>query len=253
MKHLLTSNSIAQHVAKGYGTGKGASYKPWLEIRHVSSSGKSTRVQGWHTKRMHSFLSDLEYNFFLLLEWDDDILDIQEQFPLFPQEEINEICDALAVRIPRLPKATVEMVRTTDFLVTSKIGKEAWSIKPARQLENKRVLEKLDIERAYWERRGIPFSVITENEIETIPAKNIRWFHGNRTNDTPSDLLRKIRGVLESVIPTSILGEACREADELLGLTAGSSMSAVKHFIASKKWKVNIAKEISPQKPLALL
>jgi len=55
---------------------------------------------------MQTFFSDPEYHFFLLLEWDDNITDIREQFPLTPQEEINEICEILRIKFPefREPK-----------------------------------------------------------------------------------------------------------------------------------------------------
>lgn len=141
------------------GTGKGKNYKPWIRVHDISSLGKSTRRRGRKTDRTHTFFSDLEYHFFLLLEWDDSVVDIQEQYPLFPQAEIEQIADALGVKVPHIVGEKAPMTMTTDFLVTTKIGKEAWSIKPARALEKRRTLEKLEIERIYWDRRGVSFGM----------------------------------------------------------------------------------------------
>jgi len=107
--YLATASSISQHIAAGYGQGQGCDYKPWLEIRHVPSLGKSSRVKGWKTQRVHNFLSGLELSYFYLLEWNDRVIDIQEQFPLLPQKEITEICQYLGIRPPRAPGAKVDV------------------------------------------------------------------------------------------------------------------------------------------------
>ncbi len=49
------------------GTGIGSEYKPWLKIQDISSLGRSTRLKGIKTDRQHEFLSDLEQNYFYLL------------------------------------------------------------------------------------------------------------------------------------------------------------------------------------------
>jgi len=61
---------------------------------------------------MHSFLSQLELQVFFLLDWEDEVVDIREQFPLFPQETTKEICQALGLKHPQEPKAETEMVMT---------------------------------------------------------------------------------------------------------------------------------------------
>lgn len=249
---LTTKGSIARHHAAGFGTGTGADYKPWINVHHFSSSGKSTRASGWHTGRMQTFFSDPEYHFFLLLEWDDNVTDIREQFPLTPQEEINEICGILGIKIPRIPGAEAEMTRTTDFLVTTKSGEEAWAIKPAKKLEDLRILEKLDIERTYWERRGIPFGVSTEKEIDPTTVKNIQWIHKNRTFEGDEETLPTIRKYLEAELGDTALWEVCRDGDELLGLNTGDCLAAAKHFIATKTWKIDITKPLSTRTKLSL-
>jgi hypothetical protein len=70
---------------------------------------------------------------------------------------------------------------TTDFLVTINIdGKDvdiARTIKFKDDLNNKRVLEKFEVERRYWEKQGIDWGIVTEEEIIKDLAQNISYIH----------------------------------------------------------------------------
>ena len=62
---------------------------------------------------------------------------------------------------------------TTDFLITitnsGGTTHVARTIKPSKELENERTIEKFEIERSYWEERGIDWGIITEKEIAKEP------------------------------------------------------------------------------------
>src|SRR5690625_7943446 len=45
------------------------------------------------------------------------------------------------------------------------------------QLLEERVIEKFEIEREYWERKGISWGMVTEEEIDKIMARNISYIH----------------------------------------------------------------------------
>src|SRR5690625_5548923 len=70
---------------------------------------------------------------------------------------------------------------TTDFLLTVDKGQGvfevAHTIKMKNQLLEERVLEKFEIEREYWERKGISWGMVTEEEIDKIMARNISYIH----------------------------------------------------------------------------
>ena len=51
---------IARFRKEGRGEGFGADYKPWLTARDVPSRGRSHRVLGVTTGRVHHLLSDIE-------------------------------------------------------------------------------------------------------------------------------------------------------------------------------------------------
>lgn len=68
--------------------------------------------------RTHHLLSDLEFWYLLLLEFSEQVVDIREQFPLFPTPAAQEIAANLGISYPRYPSRTVPFVMTTDFVVT---------------------------------------------------------------------------------------------------------------------------------------
>src|SRR5699024_11156797 len=157
-------------------------YQPWLKIQDVSSLGRSTRLKGIKTGRQHEFLSDLERNYFYLTEFSDADLDIREQFPLLPQEETIVIAEELGIKHAADPKTGDPIVMSTDFLLTVDKGQGAFevahTIKTKDKLLAERVLEKLEIDLLYWERRGISWAIVTEAEIDRTVAGTISYIHG---------------------------------------------------------------------------
>jgi len=74
-KYSVDEALIARYLKEGRGTGFGADYKPWLKIYDVPSLGRSHRLRGIKTGRVHHFLSDIEANLFYLLDWHDAVVD----------------------------------------------------------------------------------------------------------------------------------------------------------------------------------
>ncbi|TDR80675.1 hypothetical protein [Paludibacterium purpuratum] len=81
-RYDFDESKVQRYLAEGCGVGRLASYKPWLTVHDVPSSGRVSRIQGWHTGRIHHLLSDGETGLFLLFDWEDNVSDIREQFPL---------------------------------------------------------------------------------------------------------------------------------------------------------------------------
>ncbi|WP_259332009.1 TnsA endonuclease N-terminal domain-containing protein [Pseudomonas sp. GW101-3H06] len=183
-RYEIDEAKIQKFLKEGRGRGEGAHYLPWLTIQDVPSSGRSTRALGSTTGRTHHLLSDLETGLFLILDRSSLVIDIREQFPL-PREETQRIAASMGVKHPREPKAGNEIVITTDFLITMRQGSETWlvarSVKPAGELEKKRVLEKQEIERRYWSSQSVSFGIVTENEIPKELVKNLRFLSEMRS------------------------------------------------------------------------
>ena len=112
--------------------------------------------------RQYEFLSDLERDYFYLLEFSDVVDDIREQYPLLQMEETLLISEGHPID----PRTQEPIVMTTDFIVTTNGNKNtnvARTIKYKNDLANERVLEKFEIERVYWERQGIDWVIVTES------------------------------------------------------------------------------------------
>ena len=92
-KRETTRTVIERRIEEGRGQGTGVDYKPWLVVQDVSSRGLVHRIKGWKAERVHHLLSNLERDYFYLLEWSLSVTDIREQFPLLPLAETLEIAD----------------------------------------------------------------------------------------------------------------------------------------------------------------
>ena len=179
--------NIETRLKEGRGTGIGEDYIPWIKIQDVASKGRATRVKGIKTNRQHELLSDMERDYFYLLDFSDDIVDIREQYPLLPIEDTMDIALELGVKHPSDPQSGEPIVMTSDFLITlcrnNKYIEVARTIKSKDDLMNRRILEKFEIERLYWKRKEIDWGIVTGEEINKQTAHNISFVHGYKTLD----------------------------------------------------------------------
>jgi hypothetical protein len=174
-----TEAKINKYQKEGRGQGEGINYIPWLSIQNVPSNGRVHRIKGFKTSRIHHLLSDLERDYFYLLEWSDAVLDIREQYPLNREMTMN-IADELNIRHPKDNVTQTPIVMTTDFLITlrfeSNVFHIATTIKPAANLDELRIQEKFEIEREYWERYNVHWSIVTESDLPKVMCRNIGIF-----------------------------------------------------------------------------
>jgi hypothetical protein len=96
-----TEEKIEQMIRDGRGQGEGKDYLPWLQVGDFSSQGRSHRVNGIKINRIHHFFSDLEQQYYYILMWQDDVIDIREQFPLLPVSHTESIAEELGVKHPQ--------------------------------------------------------------------------------------------------------------------------------------------------------
>jgi hypothetical protein len=183
-RQAWTEEKIGKRIADGIGQGSGRDYKPWLKVsRPMTSIGTSNRSGGRTTGRVHHFLSDIERNAFLIYDWADSVVDIREQFPL-DRGETRAIADAMGVRHSIYSGSDVPVVMTTDFLLDTVVDgrpmQAARAVKPAAKLADRRVLEKLEIERRYWVQRGVDWGIVTERDLPPVLIENLTWLAGPR-------------------------------------------------------------------------
>jgi hypothetical protein len=260
-KYLTTPESIKKRITEGRGQGRGSEYEPWHRIQDVPSQGLATRILGWKTEREHHFLSKLELLFFFILEWSPTVQDIREQYPLSMNETLA-IAQQLGVRHATDPHTNYPVVMTTDFLITIhrpiSFGDTACTIKYSKALSSVRVMEKFEIERLYWKERGIKWGIVTEKDINPILARNVEWIHSYKDPHTLTPLTQKTINHIESNLSPKVVKENAplcdltNSCDEELGLPIGSSLMAVRYFIATRRWQINMSEPIQVSKRLLL-
>lgn len=151
------------------GTGYGKDYIPYITTSEFNSQGTTSVIKDWKTGRGVHCLSQGEALWYYILRWDDNNVDVREQYPI-PVSETVKIAHENGFKHP----VNESHVMTTDFLVTEKDGSlHAYSVKPDREL-NKRTLELLCIEKIYWTRHNVMFDMLFKTDVNIVLASNIR-------------------------------------------------------------------------------
>lgn len=248
----MTENKIKKWLKEGRGQGIGIDYKPWLVVQDVPSEGRSHRERGIKIPRQYTFLSDLEDRFFNILEYSPRVVDIREQYPLLPIEETIDIANVMGVEHPTDPTTGVRTVMTTDFLVTLHLDQKnslrAWTVKYADRLKDGRVIEKFEIERRYWQRQGVKWSILTENEINKTLADSIKFvrnYYNLATSSlftayTPEELNCYACQLAEKLCGTVSVRDVCRGFDEEAGFEKGNSLALFKHLVITRQINIDL-------------
>lgn len=179
----VTEADVERWIAQGYGQGEGALYKPWLTVRDVPSKGRSHRPPCLKSGRELHLLSDREMACFLHAQFSPIVVDIREQFALLPRESTEQIADVMGVRHPRYFGSRANQVMTTDFLLTLRSANHGYryiaiSVKPSDKLlpleKNRRTQELLEIERRYWNARGIDWRQFSDQHMNPMVIKTLQ-------------------------------------------------------------------------------
>ncbi len=257
--------NIKTRISEGRGSGIGKLYIPWIKIQDVASNGRATRIKGIKTDRQHELLSDLERDYFYILDFCDDVVDIREQYPLLPIEETMDIAMELGIKHPTDPKSGEPIVMTSDFLITLRNGSSyielVRTIKFKDDLINKRILEKFEIERVYWKRKEIDWGVVTEQEIDKITAHNISFVHGYKNMESIDsfseisnlDIKDLIYEFLKRIIGDNrSMRSICSEFDQDMSLEKGSGLSIFKYLVINKIIDIDIKEKIDVNKNIVI-
>lgn len=145
-------------------------YRPWIHSRELTSGSGKRHVfpDIYHPERMIHLMSNLEKEVYFMLRGNEKVVELFEQVCL-ELEETSRICEQMHYIHPRKPFSNELNIMTTDFVVYVETEKgmefRAYAVKPAKDLEDVRVIEKLKIEQLYWERKHIRWEIITECNI----------------------------------------------------------------------------------------
>lgn len=249
-----TNGKCQRYLSEGRGTGEGKEYKPWLRIQDFPSSGRATRLLGNKTNRIHHLFTDSQTRCFYIWEWDKRVIDIREHYPLVDLEETIDTED-VNLDLFKDKVSGENYVITTTFLLTVKMDNGdvkyfARSVKSKEQLNKKITCEKLEIERRYWEAKGIHWAIITEENIPKIKAKNIEWLHGviNEYKDygISSKEIVELCAILLDYLSDkdAAIRKILNDFDRANDLVKGTSIFLFKYLIVSGVIDIDLNNEI---------
>lgn len=81
---------------------------------------------------------------------------------------------------------------SSDFLVNTsdKVNpKFVLQAKYEEALQDHRTVEKLELERRYWEKKKIPWMLITEKDVPKVVFQNISWLYPAQSDELESPVL----------------------------------------------------------------
>lgn len=223
-----------------------SNYEPFIKVHDLSSQGLSSIIHGFSSGRNHHLLSNLELSIFLLFDWNNNVIDIKEQYALDPI-----ITDELAVdaRIKHPVFKGENKIMSSDFLVSFNNPRHQMSFqaKYSCDLNDKRVVEKLEIERRYWKRKNIPWHIITEKQIPKTLTENVRWLQSALCAETKvpnlDEKLVQLLRISSQFKRSDKLTDFAKKIDHAYQQPIGESLADIRQLIAWRYIRVDLTKK----------
>lgn len=239
------------------GEGEGDKYLPWMTIQDMPSQGRVSRVYGYKTKRIHHFFSDMETRVYYLFSWNDSVIDLRESYPLLDLE--SAIQDKKGLDFSKLvdKESGTPYILTTTFLITLRDANNqeyyvARSIKASEKLEHNYIIEHYEVERRYWQSKGVDWGIITQKDINLTRAKNIEWVYPALIDEemefeTKQELSTELLNYLHN--SDNAVRKTTAYFDTKMKLPSGTGLFLFRYLIASKNIPVDMDREIDVNVP----
>jgi hypothetical protein len=263
-RYGIDEDKIARFVKEGRGQGHGAEYRPWLTIHDVSSLGRSSRIHSRKIGREHHLLSDLETSMFLLLEWSDAVIDIREQFPL-DRDITRSIAAEMGILHPADMQSKTDIVMTTDFMVDVQNKNESTlmvrTVKLSSELDDVRILEKLEIDRRYWvDLKGVDWGLVTEHDLPEQRIKILLWLHEMQSLEhlvTPYPGYWEDRCARFIACLTQTAGMTIKQfihnLESSQGFSTGEALTVIRHLAANKEILIDVDAKFDLNNPITAI
>ena len=133
--------------------------------------------------------------------------------------------------------------------------------KPAGKL-TRRAIEKLEIERRYWDRRGWRLRLFTERDVDAplIQSLSLVWpfFSLTGVTNPPEQWRPALTAAWRTLIETSdrralLLSEACSALDASFQLPAGAAQAQLFHLIANQCIATDFSNAFDLRRPVHAL
>ena len=227
----LTKEEISKRFKSGRGMGRRSEYQPWIQIQEISSDGTSYRALSHRSGRVVHLLSKLEFLAFSLFDWDESIYDIREQYPI-DLETTLEVAIKAGIKHPQ--KGDKYHVFTIDLLLDFdelESNQTAIQVKYIKDLMDKNVIAKLEVERRSCLAKGMEWKLITELDIPHVQQVNIDWILGGKDLHIAESISIQVYDLwveLQKSLNTK-LTKACADYDKRHGRPIGEALKLVRN------------------------
>lgn len=183
----FTEKLIAQRIRRGYGRGERENYKSWFDLRDFSSRGVVTRLSSVELGRVLLFLSKIELNAYLVVNW-LGMGDYWEQYPM-DREITTDIARRLGVKHPVYAGTKIPVVMTLDGVWSRPDANKGFTrivldSKPSWLLQHARTAEKLAIHAEYAKLQGWRYCPFTEKSLSHTQSNNLLWIRMGQVHAT---------------------------------------------------------------------
>jgi hypothetical protein len=267
---------LARFSRQNRGQGTQQDYIPWHRVgRSDPSSRGRSHLQSWHG-RQRELLSDLEWVEVFFAVMMVNLVDLREQFPLRLEDSAHELshyridapsgvfpgtlklAERLRIKHPHISVEgdTVEWTPTTDILLALKSACNtlellAVSVKPAGKL-TRRKIELLQLEKTYWEERGVEWLLITPDQYDERVALTLRnsmpWALGLKVEESDYDIVSNMVGRHYGRSLTLVLNQLANHFGEI-----DHAQRAFWQAVWSGKLLLDLRREWRPHLPITLL
>jgi 3-deoxy-D-manno-octulosonate 8-phosphate phosphatase KdsC-like HAD superfamily phosphatase len=177
-----TENKIQRYIKEGRGQGCGSAYKSWYGSADIDDTTTFLHMGGsWINNRTHFIVNELGMLYFFATMWDENILDVRENYPLDLTVTLS-ISSRLKIVHERCKKNKIPIVMTSSFLLTELkdgiVTLHAVDILYAANASvYKRTVNLFRVKKEYWEEQGIKHSIITPNDLNLVLSRNLELLH----------------------------------------------------------------------------
>lgn len=255
----ITEHDVQNWIRQGFGQGEGDEYKPWSRVRDVPSLGRSTRIGALRHKRVHDLYSDVETGHFLQVDFSLGVSEIREQV-LLDREETIEIAARLGIRHPTYPGTRVPVGMTSDLFVLRDGhpgGPFLLCVKRDEAVQAnakglRRTLEKLQIEKRYWDNRGVPWRLVTQRHFDAMQVRNLALLRPAPRVWRSQEGLKLAQAVSDLVISRRGRRFSLRKILDATGWGPQAAFEALGHAIWRRLLKVDLTHPLNPDRPLQI-
>lgn len=240
-----------EQIAAGAGQGSGEAYVPYIQVhKFKQSKGRRARVWSFKSKRTLHPLSWLEHAADVEADFDHRTKEILDQ-KMLPIPETKALAIKLKLQHPWFQGCLVPI--TTDLEIHRIDGSVlGLAVKYTGDLGDPLVGVSFEIAAAWYDMKGPGWSwkVATENEVNLVRAKNLILLRNAQDPawlKLPPDKVERVRLYSEEALAgATSFADLAEQCEDDMGLPIGTVLQAYRHFIATRRWIVDLSKKFDP-------